>query len=37
MVNALDYDDDSASEDEVDICVSEWVQSPKSKPFACSP
>jgi hypothetical protein len=35
MVNTLDYDDDSASEDEVDICVAEWVQSSKSKPFAC--
>ena len=36
VVNALDYDSDSASEDDVNICVAEWVQAPKSKPFACS-
>ena len=35
-VNALDYDSDSASEDDVNICVAEWVQAPKTKPFACS-
>ena len=33
-VNILDYDSDSASEDDVDICAAEWVQAPRSKPFA---
>ena len=34
-VNTLGYDSDSASEGDVDICVAEWIQAPKSKPFAC--
>ena len=35
---ALNYDSNSASasEDDVNICVAEWVQASKSKSFACS-
>ena len=35
-VNTLECDSDSASDDDVEICVAEWVHTPKSKPFACS-
>ena len=34
-VNTLECDSDSASDDDVEICVAEWVHMPKSKPFAC--
>ena len=36
MVNTLECDSDSASDDDVEICVAEWVHAPKSKPFACT-
>ena len=35
-VNVVEHDSDSASEDDVDICMAEWVRAPKSKPFACA-
>ena len=35
-VNASDYGGGSASEVDVDMCAAEWVQAPKSNPFACS-
>ena len=34
-VNTLECESDSASDDESDICVAEWIQTPKSKPFVC--
>ena len=34
-VNTLECESDSASDDESDICVAKWVQTPKSKPFVC--
>jgi hypothetical protein len=36
IVNTLDYKGVSASDDNTDICIAEWVQTPVSKPFACS-
>ena len=35
-VNVVEHDSDSASEDDVDICMAEWVRARKSKPFACA-
>jgi hypothetical protein len=29
-------DCDSASDEEADVCVAEWVDATNSKPFACS-
>jgi hypothetical protein len=34
-VNIVEYDSDSASDDDMEICVAEWIQTPKSKPFVC--
>ena len=35
-VNVVGYDSDSASDDDVDVCIAEWVQAPKSKLFLCA-
>ena len=34
-VSMVEYDSDSASDDDMEVCVAEWVHSPKSKPFVC--
>jgi hypothetical protein len=36
IINVVDYDNASAREYDIDICVAEWVQESESKPFACS-
>jgi hypothetical protein len=36
IVSSLDNDSGSASEEDIDLCVAEWVQVPKSNPIACS-
>jgi hypothetical protein len=36
IINVVDYDNASAREYDLDICVAEWVQESESKPFACS-
>jgi hypothetical protein len=36
IINVADYDNASAREYDIDICVAEWVQESESKPFACS-
>jgi hypothetical protein len=29
-------EEDSVSEDDIEVCIAEWVDAPKDKPLACS-